>query len=328
LLIAWILAISFIALRPGPSFGWGDGGHMAVAVRAWDEMKPETRAAAVRLLKQHPRYKVDLAPRMPAGLSSEDQDLWLFAFSATWPDYVWKIRFTSPRDFKQYFHAGWHVIGEQVSLDPTMQGTMPVMPHSTSTDLNSLNIRDALPLVTKDLSDGSLSPAQRAVALCWVLHLTGDLHEPCHAASLFSNRFKAPDGDHVATQLPVVAGPQKSGLHQYWDSLYCNSTNLDVLKKWDADQLANPALQRSALPQLVSHPDVDGWVAESFAFAKESVYTKEVRDAVSQQDADPSVEFKPIVLSDDYMARAREIGRERGVLAGLRLADTLEKAKW
>jgi hypothetical protein len=279
-------------------------------------------------LKQHPRYDLDLAPKIPPGLSPEDQDLFLFAFSATWPDYVWKIKLTSPKDFQKYFHGGWHVIGEPISLDPAQQDTMPVIPHSTSTDLNSLNIRDALPLVTKDLSDSSLSPGERAVALCWVLHLTGDLHEPCHAASMISNRFKAPDGDHVATKLPATAGEQHSGLHQYWDSLYCNSTKLDVLKKWDADQLAEPTLQRSALPQLVSHPNIDDWVAESFAAAKESVYTKEVRDAVTAQDADPTVAFKPIVLSDDYMAKAREVGRQRGVLAGFRLADTLNQAKW
>jgi hypothetical protein len=160
------------------------------------------------------------------------------------------------------------------------------------------------------------------------MHLTGDLHEPCHSASLCSNRFKAPDGDHVATKIPAVAGESKTGLHGYWDSLYCNSTKLDDLKKWDADQLAEPTLQRAALPQLLSHPNVDDWVAESFAAAKEFVYTTQVRDAIAAQDADPTVDFKPIVLSESYMIKAREVCRQRGVLAGLRLADTLQQAKW
>ena len=327
-LIKCLLGVAAVAILPRATFGWGDGGHMAIATRAWDEMTPETRVAAIQLLKQHPRYQADFGSKMPAGLSAEDQDLWLFAYAATWPDYVWRLKITSPRDFQKYYHGTWHTIGEPVALDARLQDGMPVIPKSTSTVPDSLNIRDALPLVTKDLSDGSLSPGQRAVALCWVMHLTGDLHEPCHSASLFSKRFSASDGDHVATRISAAAGEQKGGLHQYWDSLYCNNTKLDALKKWDQDQLANPVLQRSALPQLLSHPTVDDWVAESFAIAKESVYDKDVRAALTEQDLDPTAAFKPIVLSEEYMAKAREIGRQRGVLAGFRLADTLNQAKW
>lgn len=323
------VAVAFVfALAPAVSWGWGDGGHMSVALRAWDEMTPQTRASAISLLKQHPRYALDFAIRMPPGLDAQEQDRWIFTCAATWPDHIWALRITNPKDFQKYFHASWHIIGEPVALDPNQQDSMPVLPWVNSDDLNKLTIREALPLEIKTLSDTSLPSADRAVALCWVFHLIGDLHEPCHAASLFSNRFKPPEGDKVATRFAVIVDGKTTGMHQFWDSLYCASADFKVNEQWDQEQLENPALQRNTLPQLANDTTVDSWIAESFAIAKVDVYDKDVRAAIAAQDADPTVKFKPFALNDAYIARARQICRQRGVLAGLRLADTISKTTW
>jgi hypothetical protein len=299
---------------------------MAIALRAWDAMLPAQREAAVRLLKQHPRYEKDFAAMMPSAIPPGERDRWLFAHAATWPDYIWKIRLTSPADFHKYFHASWHVTGQPIALDPKDQGTfVPLRPPATTQDLNRLTVKEALPLVTAELEDTQRPAAERAVALCWVLHLTGDLHEPCHAASLISNRFKAPDGDHVATRVPVIAAGHPIGLHQYWDSLFCNSTDWAELLKWDQGVLHDPALQPDALPELRDHPTSDDWIAESYAIARRDVYSPEVRAEIVAQDADPSKAFRPIRLSDDYMQHAKEICRRRGTLAALRLAKTLSR---
>lgn len=325
-----ILLITFfvVGLAASTCLAWGDGGHMATALRTWDALTPAQRAAAVSLIKQHPRFDKDFLARMPADIPPADRDQWIFAKAATWPDYIWQFRLTDPRDFHRYFHASWHVIGQTVTLDPNDRNP-PKRWMPDGKDVSVLNVKQALPYVTAQLNDTHLPPADRAVALCWVMHLTGDLHQPCHTASLFSRRFKAPDGDHVAVNLPVytsAANASKghaSGLHQYWDSLYCTSTDWRQLLAWDRGVLADPALQPAALPELKEHPASDQWVAESYELAVHDVYTPEVRAAVAAQDADPSQAFQPIRLSDDYMRRAREIGRRRGALAGLRLAATL-----
>jgi hypothetical protein len=299
---------------------------MAIALRAWDAMSPASRAAAVSLIKQHPRFESDFIHRMPANIPAEDRDRWIFASAATWPDYIWQIRITSPRDFHKYFHAGWHVIGEPIMLDAGAKP--PTLRKPTTQHLNQLTIKEALPLVTAELKDAHLSPADRAVALCWVLHLTGDLHEPCHTASLISNRFKAPDGDHVATKLPIIATNHPVGLHQYWDSLFNNSTDWAKLLDWEHDILMDPSLQPSALAELRDHPNSDEWIEESHAIAAQDVYTPGVRAAVAVQDGEPAKAFQPIRLSEDYMRHAREIGRRRGALAALRLARTLSNVRW
>lgn len=268
---------------------------------------------------------------VPANVPAADRDRWLFACAATWPDYVWKIRVTAPGDFHKYFHAGWHVIGQPVALDPNAQAALaPLKPPATTQDPNRLTVREALPLMTAVLDDARRPAAERAVALCWVMHLTGDLHEPCHCASLISNRFKAPDGDHVATRLIVIrsGNAHPVGLHQYWDSLFCTSTDWAELQSWDRGVIDDPALQPGALPELHGHPSVDDWIAESYAIAARDVYSPDVRAAVAAQDADPSREWEPVPLGDDYLRRAREIGRRRGALAALRLAATLASVPW
>jgi hypothetical protein len=133
----------------------------------------------------------------------------------------------------------------------------------------------------------------------------------------------------VATRLRVfTSSTHMTGLHQYWDSLYCSKEDLPSLKAWDADILADPTLKPEALPQLKSDTTVRSWVMESYELAQHDVYDSSIRAAIAAEDADPKIPWKPIMLSEDYKARAREIGRRVGDLAGLRLAHTLSEVPW
>jgi S1/P1 Nuclease len=329
-----IIATLLLTFDGTPSFGWGDGGHMMVALRAWDLMSPAQREGAIDLIKQHPRFAKEFTTKMPPGLSHEDQQMWLFAYAATWPDYVWQFRLTEPRDFYEYFHSAWHTIGQPVALDPFSQNkmkalipaTLPAAP--TSQSLNQLTIRQALPYILDELKDTRLPAPDRAIALCWVLHLTGDLHEPCHTASLYSRRFSAFDGDHVATRLPVIVDKKKTSMHGLWDSWLGGSTNLAVLKVQMRKMANDPNLQRDTLAELKRDTTVDSWVAEGYAIAKVTVYTADVRAAIAAQEDDPKKPLVPIVLSDEYLKKAQEVGWKQGALAGFRLADELAQVSW
>ena len=160
------------------------------------------------------------------------------------------------------------------------------------------------------------------------MHMTGDLHEPCHAASLFSNRFNAIDGDHVATRLPVSINGKTRSMHSLWDAQLGGNVDLALLKATVRVLADDPSLQRSALPELQRDTTVASWVQESFDIAVVSVYDADVRAAITAQEADPKAPFKPIPLSDEYLNRAQQIGHRQGALAGLRLADTLARVPW
>src|SRR5271156_5461599 len=82
---------------------WGNTGHEAVAYIAWQQMTPNAQKRVLDILKlvptlQNPNkppkgkqspsipgYK-DWVADLPAGLSQDQQNLYLFMRAATWPD--------------------------------------------------------------------------------------------------------------------------------------------------------------------------------------------------------------------------------------------------
>jgi hypothetical protein len=50
---------------------------------------------------------------------------------------------------------------------------------------------EALALNFGMLSNPESSPKERALALCWVLHIVGDIHQPLHVSDLFSKDYPA-----------------------------------------------------------------------------------------------------------------------------------------
>ena len=322
------LAISIAAQCPA----WNDTGHMLTAMRAWDSMTPQARTWAMQLLRAHPRYAIDLGGKIPKTLEGADRDRWLFAYAATWPDQVWKIRTFAPRDFYTYFHSTWHVIGLSIHLqDPLDQSLEDVsfaktaILHPTtgpvSTQPAPLNAREALKQNIAELNDPSASESQRSVAFCWVMHLVGDIHQPCHTASLICRRFPASDGDHVGTRLPVMTSKGKTAMHQLWDHAMGDSEDLPTLQQLDAEMLADPKLQPDALAQLKRDTTVDQWIAESHLDAERFVYTPEVRAAIAAQDGSPTVPFHPVVISDEYIRAMRALVAQRISLGGMRLGS-------
>jgi hypothetical protein len=67
----------------------------------------------------------------------------------------------------------------------------------------------------------SSNDADRAVALCWLFHLTGDVHQPLHAVSLFTEQYATSEGDRGGTRFYIRAKPGSAtlSLHSLWDGL-------------------------------------------------------------------------------------------------------------
>src|SRR6185369_5511763 len=78
-----------------------------VAMVAWEDMTPKTRAAVTDLLKQHARYTEDLLGEAGASLSPDDAARHAFAVAATWPDIV---RSQGNPMHNLHHHAYWHYI--------------------------------------------------------------------------------------------------------------------------------------------------------------------------------------------------------------------------
>jgi hypothetical protein len=110
-----------LILLPTPSFAWNSLGHKVVAEIAWRQLTPEQRTSIADIIRRHPRFDADFAPKME-GDDKATQDEWIFQHAATWPDQI--------RKNKQYDHPSWHYIDLRFYLDASdhgaFEGKLPV----------------------------------------------------------------------------------------------------------------------------------------------------------------------------------------------------------
>jgi hypothetical protein len=314
-----------LLLISAPCFAWIDTGHKVVALIAWEDLTPKSRAAVTDLLKQHPRYEKDLLPGAPADESDEARARTAFAVAATWPDIV-----RSPANPMNHVanHPAWHYIDIPYILD----GVTP--PADKNDAPGPHNAVEALTQCAGELKDAKVTPADKAVDLCWIEHLTGDIHQPLHAVSLYS--AKQPDGDRGGNQDMVLKDPRYrntlTNLHLLWDSLPGDFKS-EELCDFEAKGLrADPNYSREKLKDMIAAADVSVWAKESHELAISDVYLNgKLQYAIAQSgggggggaagggangDATPGV-------PPGYLLNAEHVAMKRVALAGYRLADEL-----
>ncbi len=170
------------------------------------------------------------------------------------------------------------------------------------------------------LADKSASPSARLLALKWVVHLVGDIHQPLHAED---------HDDKGGNTVQVQFFGQGTNLHAVWDGgILRHALNLQpgpnytfdhALVQADAmtlDAAIKPAQRTSwatqnLLPQIVDASIV--WADESHALARDVAYAdigKPSGDAWSQR----------------YQRNAWPVVQTRLAQAGVRLAEVLNEA--
>ena len=71
---------------------------------------------------------------------------------------------------------------------------------------------------------------EKAIHLCWVMHLVGDIHQPLHCVSLYCEQF--PNGDHGGNDsLYRLGGKRIIKLHPFWDELLGKGVTLSSAQK-------------------------------------------------------------------------------------------------
>jgi hypothetical protein len=180
----------------------------------------------------------------------------LFMQAARWPD---DIRM---RD-KQYHRALWHYINWPFKPDG-QPGSVQIR------DPEAVNILTAMAeneSVVKTANDAE----RKAFALAWLFHLVGDIHQPLHAAQLFSVDY--PQGDRGGNEIcvRVTQAGQLMDLHRFWDGVITSSQNLTRLRN-EATVLRNrQEFQRGQLTEL-ANTDFESWAKESFEIATKIAY--------------------------------------------------------
>jgi hypothetical protein len=308
-----ILTLSLIVLPARRASAWINTGHKVVAFVAWEDLTPKTRDAITAALKQHPRYKEDLLEGVADDVTGADRDRAAFANAAIWPDTVKQMGNPMRVEFN---HPGWHYTDIPFDLDNT-----PLPADATTGSGEPHDILTALPAEAAVLKDPAASPVDKAVAVCWLAHLVGDIHQPLHCASEFSHEF--PRGDQGGNLEIVLRDPpytdSRMNLHLVWDELPGDFAS-DALDRYEALGLrGDPRYSREALKDQLAVTDFAAWAKESYALAVKDAYLDgKLKSAVAQGRGQVARGLPP-----GYLANAEHVAMKQVTLGGYRLADLL-----
>lgn len=304
--IAPLLAAVALA-APCAALAWSNQGHQATGAIAYDDLMrtdPGIVAKVVEIEKSHPdraRFEARLK-----GLAGADRDRMLFQLMARWPD-----------DAREgpYDHPSWHYW-----LSTVMDTTHPIKLPPALLATKAGEAPEAFALARAAVADANSDTADRAVMLCWIFHLVGDIQQPLHAGHLVSTRFPLSDRGGTIDFVRGGAGEAPVYLHQYWDDRLGPDSTDDAAVNATVSRV-EAKVPRSALPDLEpAHTDeaaFRSWAAESYQLAVDEAYRKGQVSGVATAAPDA-----PIVPAD-YGPRAREIAERRVATGGYRIADVL-----
>jgi hypothetical protein len=303
---------AFIGLSASRCAAWNSTAHEASALIAYDHMSPQTRSAIFAVLRHHPRLNEDLLHdehRFP------DPDVAMFIRAATWPD---MLRYPlHPLNHTEH-HSRWHYIDYPFDLDG-VQGPVPNGQWDGHSD--PANLLQAFDKTVTELVNPGTPQDRKAIDLCWVEHLVGDIHQPLHAVSMFSKEY--PQGDQGGN-LVIIRNDKNeiTPLHTYWDCIEGLSLEPDDIRKI-ADRLEreHPSAE---LKDRVSDLSVADWAQESLGWAKTVTYMQGTLPHVDKAKAMKAPQTVP-ALPAGYAQRALAVADVRIALAAYRLAAVLDR---
>ncbi len=292
---------------------WNSTGHEIVAQIAFDQLSPGTKTAIITILKGHPRLNEDL---LHDEVRAKDDDLAMFLRAATWPDMV---RFPAHPLTHLENHPKWHYVDFPIDTEGE-KGPQPNLQWDGKSD--PANLVQAMQKALTELKSPQTAKDRKAIDICWVEHLVGDIHQPLHATSWFSKEF--PQGDQGGN-LDVIELENKQvvNLHYYWDSAEGMSMDPEQIRKI-ANRIENehPA---STLKDRTADLSVVDWAQESLALAKNVVYLNGKLPHATREPGGAPLPTTAPELPAGYAQTGLATADERIALAGYRLAAVLDQ---
>ena len=326
-------AILLLTTFSAHTYAWDHPGHMVTANIAFSEIertRPELIDKLGLLFLRHP----DTAPFWVAAGEAKGKERVrrMFIECARWAD---DSKFT-PRDMLTWHTARWAVVAKDAS--PTVKAAVAARGGKPAGQAI-----EALALNFGMVANPESSPAERALALCWVMHVMGDIHQPLHVSDYFSKDFPTGNGAGSMSYVmdPVTKTPIT--LHILWDT---NKLRVPSLEEVDrATKLFLKKHPRSSYPELkknpITKPDFfKNWTLESHQIAKDWAFNLEMLpDPNKDQPAEKLVQamvnyilngVSPVKdapeLPAGYWDKLQATSERRITLAGYRIADLLLSA--
>jgi S1/P1 Nuclease len=256
------LVLTFSLAASSPSWGWGNTGHRICGEIAQSRISGKTAAEIEMILGKQ-------------GLAE----------MATWPD----EQRSNPESFWQKDANPWHY----VTLPDGKQPSEMVSP----AEGDALTALERFASITRDRQKPR---NERALALRFVIHIIGDLHQPLHVGN---------GNDRGGNDTKVTWFGEQSNLHSVWDSGMVDRQGLSFT------EYSRRLEQRLSAEQTVSWWDArpQTWIAESAAI-RTGLY--------------PPAGEQPVALGYKYQFEHLPTVETRLLQSGVRVAaylDTLFK---
>jgi S1/P1 Nuclease len=253
------------AVLPSPALAWGKTGHRVIAAIADTQLSGLARAHVEEILG--PGESLDEA--------------------ANWPD---EMR-ADPAAFWQKTATPWHYV--------TLNGI--IYDHAPPEG----DALEALGRFSRTLQDPNASLADKQLALRFIVHLVGDLHQPLHVGKCC---------DRGGNDVKVSFFGKPTNLHAVWDSQLVDDEQLSFTEM-------AAKLERHISPQdVVKWWDINprDWISES-AEIRDTVYPPPPKPAKGKKVKKPLLPE----LSYSYVYKFTPVMERRLSQAGVRLAAYL-----
>jgi hypothetical protein len=271
-----------------PAFAWGDKGHEVTALVAQAYLTPAA------LKKVNALLSADTDTLTPHDIAS----------AATWADKYRDMNIDNARQRTGRWHFA-NIETKAPSLDAACFH-FPALPQGKTAAEGQANdcVVDKIEEFAAELSNKDTSLAEQIVALKYLLHFTGDLHQPLHASD---------ENDRGGNDKKVVAnGFASSNLHHFWDvslvaELGPNATSI-------ASDLIGHISKAQAAAWAKGTPR--DWALETFEVSKASAY-----------GGLPEPDMQGVYhLTDDYVSTSTRVAAMQLSKAGVRIAFLLNEA--
>jgi hypothetical protein len=203
------------------------------------------------------------------------------AWWSNWPDFI--------KSDSTWNHASpWHYVDlpGHIAKDSFIAGLKK---------LPGKNLYTQIPAMMQEISDESLPVEKRRVALYFLIHLVGDLHQPLHVGR---------DEDAGGNKIVVYWFDKKTNLHSLWDSMLLEFQQYSYT-------------EYSSLLNIRSEEQVKAWQTGSLEdwFYESHVLSDAIYDATPNESK----------LSYRYNYQFQKMMEEQLVKGGVRLATLLNK---
>lgn len=350
-----IRVFSCLILLTCSANAWWDGGHKAISLIAYERLTPTERDWVVKLLESHPTWVELFQGPMDEELGktpdAETRARWIFAQASIWCDLIRKREGypNAQRINQEFHHSTWHYTDlpvfpdEEARKELKNKDRQPPMEWKQGMEEpkpEGFNSMHTLQRVMHELPRTTATAAEKAVSICWLFHVLGDTHQPCHCAELFVPK-KLADGDRGANRVLVLnirrSNPELDAdvLHYFWDSLWNTDQNGVMAVQARVDALRGDEALWKRAESLATELDPKAWLREGHALAVSHIYSAALLNRMIDVEPRPNpgpgkpeevlMVSLPTAAMDAYVTDARKLAREQVALAGVRLAEVLKR---